>query len=121
MPLTAIVCGVLLIIVGVLGYSVSDAANPLTALIPAGWGILLIVPGLIAMAKPGLRKHLMHAAAAIGLLGVLLAGGRLSMVLVDDKPDSTLGLASLGSMALICGVFVVLCVKSFVEARRNRP
>lgn len=120
MPLVTIVCGVLLVVVGVLGYTVSDAANPVTALIPAGWGILLIVPGVIAQAMPGLRKLLMHIAVVIGLIGLLLAGGRLAMVLVDDKPDSTLGLASLAAMALICGVFVVLCIKSFIDARRNR-
>ncbi|MGC1273571.1 MAG: hypothetical protein WBC44_07670 [Planctomycetaceae bacterium] len=120
MPLVTIVCGVLLVVVGVLGYTVSDAENPVTALIPAGWGVLLIVPGIIAQGKPGIRKHLVHLAVLLGLIGLLLAGGRLAMVLADDKPDSMLGLTSLAAMASICGVFVVICVKSFVDARRNR-
>ncbi len=118
MPLTAIVCGGLLVVVGLLGYAVSDADHPVTALIPAGCGILLIIPGVIASAQPNLRKHLMHVAAAIGLVGLLLAGGRLSMVLARGG-GSTLGMASLAAMALICSVFVVLCVKSFVDARRK--
>lgn len=119
MPLTAIVCGVLLIGVGIAGYSLSGAEKSVTALIPAAAGVLLALPGLIALAKPGLRKHLMHAAAGIGLLGFLLAGGRLAMVLAQGK-GSTLGRVSLAAMALICAVFVVLCVKSFIDARRNR-
>ncbi|MBA3314163.1 MAG: hypothetical protein M3552_06650 [Planctomycetota bacterium] len=120
MPIAVIVCGVLLVLLGIAGYSVSDAKNPVTALIPAGWGILLIVPGIIAQAKPGLRKHGMHAAAGLALLGLLMAGGRLAMVLADDKPDSTLGVLSLAGMALICGVLLALCIKSFVDARRAR-
>lgn len=120
MPLVAIVCGLLLMGVGVGGYLISKEDNPVTALIPAGWAILLIVPGLIAQLSPGTRKHAMHAAAAFGLLGFLLAAGRLAMVLLDDKPNSPLGLFSLSSMAVICAVFVALCIKSFRDARRNR-
>ena len=119
MPLTAIVCGVLLIGVGIVGYTASEADNPVTALIPAAAGVLLALPGLIAVAKPVLRKHMMHAAAGIGLLGAVLAGGRLAMVLAKGG-GSTLGTLSLAAMALICAVFVVLCVKSFIDARRNR-
>jgi hypothetical protein len=119
MPAVAIVCGLLLIAIGVVGYTASEAANPVTALIPAGWGILLAIPGAIAQAKPGLRKHMMHAAAGLGLVGLLMAGGRLAMVLAKGG-GTTLGIASLGAMALICGVFLVLCIKSFVDARRAR-
>ena len=119
MPMTAIVAGLLLIAVGVTGYTVSDAENPVTALIPAGWGVLLILPGVIALAKPGLLKHAMHAAAGLGLVGLILAGGRLGMVLAKGE-GSTLGRLSLAGMALICGVFLVLCIKSFKDARRNR-
>lgn len=119
MPLAAIASGILLVLVGLSGYLVSDAANPVTALIPAGWGILLLVPGVVAYMAPGLRKHLMHAAAGLGLLGFLLAGGRLAMVLAQGE-GSTLGRLSLGAMALICAVFLALCIKSFRDARRSR-
>ena len=119
MPLTAVVCGLLLIGVGILGYTLSDAENPVTALIPAGWGILLLIPALIALAKESARKHAMHAAATVGLIGFLLAGGRLAMVLAKGG-GSTLGQISLGAMAVICLVFVILCVKSFIDARRSR-
>lgn len=119
MPLTAVVCGLLLIGIGIVGYTISDADNPVTALIPAGWGLLLMVPGLVALAKESTRKHAMHAAATIGLIGFVLAAGRLAMVLVRGG-GSTLGQVSLAGMAIICLVFVILCVRSFTAARRSR-
>jgi len=120
MPLTSLLAGILLLILGVVGYTLSDAEHPVTALIPAGWGILLAICGGIAMAAPAARKHAMHAVAGVALLGLLLAGGRLIMVLMDDKPDTSLGVASLALMSAINGVVLVLCVRSFIAARRNR-
>jgi len=120
MPLTSLLAGLLLVALGIVGYILSDAEHPVTALIPAGWGILLAICGAIGMAAPAARKHAMHAVAVLALLGLLLAGGRLIMVLSDDKPDSPLGVTSLALMAAINAVVLVLCVKSFIAARRNR-
>jgi TRAP-type C4-dicarboxylate transport system permease large subunit len=77
--MTAIACGVLLIIIGIAGYAnglMTERAS-LTALIPAVFGALLAVFGYIAGAKEDLRKHMMHAAAAVALIGFLLTAGRL--------------------------------------------
>ena len=120
MPSISLLAGLLLVILGFAGYTISDAEHPVTALIPAGWGILFIICGAIAFGGPGARKHAMHAVAGLALLGVLLPVGRLAMVLSDDKPDSTLGVASLALMALINAVLLALCVRSFIAARRNR-
>lgn len=109
-----------MVVLGVAGYTYSDAENPVTALIPAGWGLLLLLGGAIAQGKPSARKHAMHAVAGLALLGLLMSGGRLAMVLASDKPASTLGTASLAGMAIICGVLLALCVKSFIDARRAR-
>ena len=119
MPLIAIVSGLLLIGVGVAGYTLAEAESAKTALIPAAVGLLIALSGVLAAAKPGTRKHAMHAAAAIGLLGLLAAGGRLAMVLAQGK-GSTLGRSTLGAMTAICAVFLALCIKSFIDARRNR-
>ena len=121
MPMTAIVCGLLLIVTGLAGYFLADLDDrSLTAFIPSVAGVLLLITGIWARATPHLRKHLMHAAAAIGLLGAILAGGRLAMVLAKGG-GSTLGLASLTAMTVICVIFVILCVQSFRAARRNAP
>jgi len=92
-------------------------ASP-TALIPAIFGLVLALLGLISRMKDDLRKHLMHAAAAIALIGFILTAGRLVM----NLGNLTLSAAVLSqlAMALISLIFVVLAVKSFADARRNR-
>jgi hypothetical protein len=93
-----------------------------TALIPAGIGGLLAVLGGLSLAAPGLRKHAMHFAAMVGLVGFL--GGFMPVVRgysktgsVDfGKPAVQLGLL----MSVLCLAFVVMCVKSFIDARKAR-
>ncbi len=120
MPTTAIVSGVLLILVGIAGYVigvVNDNAS-LTALIPAVFGLLLLILGFVAKSNENLRKHLMHAAVVIGLLGFILPTGRL--VSGWSKLSVSPAVLSQALMALICLFFVILSIQSFVNARRNR-
>ena len=137
MPSTAIVSGILLILLGIFGYSFSliDGRASLTALIPAAFGLLLIIFGALAKSKENLRKHLMHAAVLVALAGFLIPAFRVVSQLIRNTqavgapPESadigaTFGVISLAvlsqiAMALICLVFVILCVKSFIAARRG--
>ena len=119
MAITTIYCGVLLIIIGAAGYLYGMSighASP-TALIPAAFGILLAVLGFLARAKDDLRKHIMHAAVIIGLIGFLASLGSL----FRNGIPTSLGAGPLSqiAMARVCLVFVVLCVKSFIDARRG--
>jgi len=120
MPTTSITSGVLLILVGIAGYAFSliDGNKSWTALIPAAFGVLLVALGAAARSNEGLRKHLMHAAVLIGLVGFLIPAWRL----VSRFNDLTVSLAVLSqaAMALICLFFGILCVQSFITARRNR-
>ena len=118
MPSTSIVCGALLILIGVIGYIngvMTEHASP-TALIPAAFGLLLILLGVFARANEGLRKHLMHAAVLIALLGFLIPAVRLLMNLGSLTYNAAV--VSQISMALVCLLFVILAVRSFIEARR---
>ena len=121
MPIVSLVMGALLVGLGVYGYTASETTPPsITALIPAFVGGPLILCGLIAL-KDSLLKHAMHAAAMLGVLGELAAAGRLVAVAVKGNLDvSKLGTQSLLAMTAICGVFVALCVRSFIAARRRR-
>ena len=119
MPTVTAAAGLLLVIVGLVGYMASDAPNPVTALIPAFLGIALLICGGIAAAAPQLRKHLMHAAAGLGLLGFLAGLGRLGMVLAQGT-GSALSRLCVAAMAFVCAVFLWLCVRSFIAARRAR-
>jgi hypothetical protein len=119
-PIT-LVFGFLLIALGAGGYLAAEHKS-VTALIPSFVGAPLVLLGLVALAvKERARMHVMHAAVLVGLLGFL--GGLGNAIRVLMKPDGSLtslaGLSTLGMTAL-CGLFVVLCVKSFIDARRTR-
>jgi hypothetical protein len=116
--------GVLLILLGLVGYFRAEAlgdpgtevVSP-TALIPAVIGAILLVCGLTGVAKPHLRKHVMHLAAAVGLIGAL--GG--FMPIMRNKMDvSKAGTVSGILMVVLCALFVVMCIRSFVLARIAR-
>lgn len=121
MPVVTLVFSLLLIGMGLVGYFGSSSAEPsLTALIPAVFGVLLGLCGLAAL-KDNLRKHAMHAASAIGLFGLFAAGGRAAMKAAQKGIDfSNRADIMLVGMAVVCLVFVALCVNSFIAARRRR-
>lgn len=119
MPSTSIACGVLLLLIGIVGYvnGMLTQNASITALIPAFFGIVMIALGIGARMKEDLRKHLMHAAAAIALLGFILTAGRV--VSRFNELTYSPAVISQVSMALVCLLFVILAVKSFADARRR--
>jgi hypothetical protein len=111
----AITFGSALLIIAFYGYyGEADVDNrSLTALLfPGGVGIGMLLAGLFAM-KPGARKHGMHVAAVLALLGAIAAWGRAVMVLMADDKELPLMLLVMG---IVCTLFVVLCIKSFMAA-----
>ena len=114
--------GVILIILGVGGYF-GTGQTSLTALIPAAFGLVFLVLGYLGR-NEHLRKHVMHAAALLGLVGCVVPAVmgfpkvvRLAQGQEVERPGAAIAQSI---MAVICGVFVVLCVRSFVMARRAR-
>jgi hypothetical protein len=112
--------GIILTVLGVGSYLMTGAASP-TALIPAAFGTLFIILGFIAR-KDTLRKHAMHGAAVLSLLGIAgTAGGVLSTLTLlgggtVERPEAAIAKAA---MAVICIVFLILAIRSFINARRN--
>jgi lysylphosphatidylglycerol synthetase-like protein (DUF2156 family) len=119
MPSTAIGCGLSLILVGLAGYvwGMMDGKASITALIPAFFGIVIAILGAFAKSNESLRKHLMHAAVMLGLIGFLIPAFRL----LSNLSGLTLsaGVVAQAAMALICLIFVILGIQSFVNARRS--
>src|SRR5215213_5585819 len=111
MPSTSIVCGTLLVLIGILGYvnGVMTNHDSKTALIPAAVGLILLLLGIFARMKDGLRKHLMHAAVIVALLGFLASAGRLFSKLSELSYNASV--VSQVSMALVCLLFVILAIK----------
>ena len=117
----ALAFGLCLVILGVVGYTLTGSESP-TALIPAVFGIVLGATGLMGR-DPGKRKLAMHIAAAVGLLGFLgsVRGlSKIGAVMAGEPVERPAAVISQSLMAVLCLVFVALCVKSFIDARRSR-
>jgi hypothetical protein len=93
-------------------------------LIPGAFGLLLIVFGALANTPDSKRRMLfMHIAVTVGLLGFLgTIPGIIGVVQMAAghavaRPDAAKVQAIMGTLCLI---FVLLCVRSFLQARRSR-
>ncbi len=111
-----ILFGVLLTLLGLAAYFLTGASSP-TALIPAAFGFLLLALGLLARSEP-MRKHAMHAAATVALVGC--GGALFSLMRTPVGPRSPMAVFSQAAMVILTAVFVGLCVKSFIDVRRAR-
>ena len=74
--------------------------------------------GVLSQAKPEMRMHFMHVAVTLALLGVLAPLGLPSVMI--KHPNFGVGPVASLLMTIICGVFVALCIKSFIAARKAR-
>jgi len=124
MPQTTIGFGIVLILLGLGGYFGSGMASP-TALIPSIFGVLLAILGGIAMKGGNVRKHAMHVAAMVGLIGIIGVLPRLIPALMkqiqgSEEAPAPMALASQILMFLLCAIFVGLCVRSFIQARKQQ-
>lgn len=119
MPNTSIFFGILLIIVGLAGYinGMMNEKASVTALIPAFFGIAMAALGAVARSSESLRKHLMHAAVVIALIGFFVTAGRL----VSKFSELTMSPAVISQVAMsaICLLFVILSIRTFAAARRG--
>ena len=90
--------------------------------IPGAFGVLLLISGAVAM-KESLRKHAMHVAVMVGTLGAVatIGKGGVDLVKLASGGDvNTRALSFVLLMAVVCSGFVVICVKSFIAARKKR-
>ncbi len=118
MSTLSIIFGILLNLVGLLGFFGTGATH-YTALIPCGLGVLLILSGIIAK-NEALRRHAMHVAVLVGLVGFAATApalGKVSMLLDYATNPKAPAIAAKIATALLCGIFFILCVRSFVRAR----
>jgi hypothetical protein len=119
-----LVFAVLMIALGLVGYLGTGSQHP-TALIPAWFGVALGFFGLLAISPSESRRKLfMHINVTIGLLAFLggaveAVRGYLHATGAGLEPDQ-IALASKLTMAGLMLVYVILCVRSFIAARRAR-
>lgn len=116
-PRTTVVVGAVLVVVGVLGYLLSDSRS-LTAFIPSVLGVVLVVCGVVGASKP---KIGIHAALVVALAGVL---GTIPNVLglgdlVSGDSDRPLAVVSGTITFVVLVAYLVIGIRSFVAARRG--
>jgi hypothetical protein len=122
MPRITAGLGIVLIVLGLGGFLGTRMVS-WTALIPAFFGLPLLVLGVLAARRRAWRPHLMHAAVALALLGLagnvpalskagtLIRGGAL------ERPSAVVLRCV---MAVLCLAYAGLAVSSFISARRLR-
>ena len=113
--------GVVLVLVSA-GFWLATGRTETAALHPAGIGVLLLLSGVLANTENTKQRMIwMHVAVTAGLIGLLLTGIRAVLTLVKGTiAANPLGFDERVVIALICLVYVVLCVRSFITARRTR-
>ncbi len=121
MPRISVGCGIALAGLGVGTYFASGQSS-VTALIPAAFGVVLLMLGLVAK-RPAATKHAMHAAATVALLGLLGTARGLADVVTllgGGTVERPLAVGAMAAMALTLATFLWLCVQSFRAARKAR-
>jgi len=117
----SITYGVVFILMGLISYF-GISSESITALIPTFFGIPMLILGWLGMNEKYL-KHTMHGAAVLMLLGFL---GTISGLIkffkmlsgVQQERPSAVTVQSI--MALMCFIFLIFAVKSFIDARKNK-
>ena len=121
MPKYSIAIGLLLIMLGVglfAGLTVQEGGTPsVTTLIPAFAGVPILLMGLLSL-NDSFRKLAMHLVALLALVGFLLPTGRLTVQLAKGAEFKLVAVSSLILMAALCGLLFLLCLRSFIQARR---
>jgi uncharacterized membrane protein HdeD (DUF308 family) len=117
MSLISILFGVLLVIVGVIGFIATGSYHP-RALIPCALGFALILSGLV-----GRNDHLHHRAMQIAMLVALFGFGGTVTAFAKFGEIVRFGTANNGAAPLakmttgfLCAIFLMRCLQSFLDA-----
>ena len=115
--------GVVLILLGILSFVVTGSQHP-TSLIPAAVGLILFILGFLSLTEDAKKRMLyMHIAVTVGLLGFLGTGWSIVdyfQMLGGRQFPYPIAVEEKAAMAAILLFFVLLCVRSFITARRSR-
>jgi uncharacterized membrane protein len=116
----SITFGIILIILGLISYF-GISSESITALIPAFLGIPLLVLGWIGLSEK-YRKHAMHGTAVlmlIGFAGTVSGLIKFFRMIGGENFERPSAITVQAIMAVLCLIFLILAVKSFIDARRK--
>ena len=113
--------GALLLGISLIILAITQKIGSPTIFIPSVVGIPLLILGFLSDKLPAKRKLFMHIAVTVGLLGALASlmpiGLQISKLAKGEALDPVRA-GSVFAMAILCGIYVFLCVKSFINARK---
>ena len=120
MSSTTLVFAFAYLVLGIGGFVLTGSTHK-TALIPCVFGVLFLVFGLLAR-KDNLRKHVMHAAVLIALLAFLGTARALPHLpeLFNGTAEKPAAIITQALNAALSLAFILLAVRSFIQARRAR-
>ena len=117
-PTITQITGIVLVMTGTAAFSLTGFQHA-TALIPACLGILLVFCGVQGR-KERLRQPLTYLGIILGVLGLLGSVRglmQLPFLLLGQEVPRPLAVTTQSVMAVICAVFLVLCIASIARAR----
>lgn len=114
MAATTRLVGLILAILGIVSY-VGTGRTSITALIPSFLGVVFLVMAYIARNESA-RKHVMHAAMVVALLGIVGTAQRLIGATDFTRPATLAQIATVVVLAWFLGKGI----KSFRDARLAR-
>ena len=117
----SIAYGIIFILMGLYSYF-GISSESFTALIPAFFGVPMLIFGWLGLNEKYL-KHAMHGAAVLTLLGFAgTVGGLIKFfkMLGGAEMERPAAVTVQAIMAILCLIFLVFAVKSFIDARKNR-
>lgn len=123
MAKVSLIFAALLVILGLAGFF-GTGSQHYTALIPTWFGLALALFGWLAISPSESRRKLfMHINVTIGLVGFLAAAGRALTSYGHARSEGIdpnwIAIGSQLVMAGILLIYVLMCVKSFIDARRT--
>jgi hypothetical protein len=121
MAKVSIIFGIILVILGLISYF-GISSESITALIPAFLGLPVLFLGFLALNEKYL-KHALHGIAVLMFLGFGgTAGGLIKFfrMLGGEIFERPTAITIQAIMALICLIFLILAIKSFIDARRKK-
>jgi len=114
---------VLLILLGLIGFVSTGSAHP-TALIPSGLGVVFAIFGILANTPDSKKRMLwMHISVTVALLaflGTLPAGIQAIRISHGAEYPHPAAVLEKAAMSLLCLIYVLFCVRSFINARVQR-
>ena len=119
MESVSIIYGIFLIIWGI-AVSLISSSNSLTSFIPSIFGLPILLFSILSFKFPNRKKLFMHIVVTFGLI-VFIGGLDFSRGLLKGTSFNNMWADISKIMMLITGlIFIFLCVKSFIFARKNK-